>query len=537
MSDLPGTACFAPFVQITTHPSGSFSPCPYLGGNAWQEHEGTIAEKWRSEQMEDLRRQFLSGQRPSVCNRCWNEESIGKRSLRQRLYDPQTETSEYQIFQDPAVVHAVIADIQDKNYLKGPRIISIKNGNVCNARCRSCHPEDSSQWIQDANKLYERTHRKFYKVGIRESNWSDEQIVQLQSLAGNLSRVELFGGESLFNKKVLGLLNHLADTGLANNISLYINTNGSVDIIEKIPKISQFRDIDIGVSIDAIPEHFTYVRHPLLFQVVADNVRRWRQHFTTQKVAFNLQSISTVSILNIYYLPELKRQIVELFDRPPFWNLLVHPNHLSIVNLPYQVKQKTIDKIGDDPDFAEFVNFMQSDSMDLTAWRNFFTIRDELDAIRKERFSDIMPEFDHLLEPHRPFGSNINIFVGDLAQAWPGKYLESVARNEDDQSFRLVQSQQPDKVCVIEPDGHENHFPLFALPPGSYFTGITEWTDHELLIRVLNHAKEVIYAPPPVWSDGPDIFTTLAPPRGWSRIVTEEILAQISQVHRYIPPG
>lgn len=536
MPDLPRTVCFAPFVQITTHPTGSFSPCPYLGGTSWLNHSGTILDKWTSQQMQDLRDQFLDGQKPMVCTRCWNEEAIGKRSLRQRLYDIDAGTSDYEMFQDSGMVDAVMQSIQDKSYASGPRIISIKNGNVCNARCRSCHPEDSSQWIQDANRLYERTHRKFYKLDIRESNWSDDQIDQLKSLALNLSRIELFGGESLYNKKVLRLLNDLADQDLAKHISLYVNTNGSVDILDKIPKIAQFRDIDIGVSIDAVPEQFTYVRHPLQFETVAANVRRWRDYFTTHGMKFNLQSISTVSVLNIYHLRELKSLIIDLMGRPPFWNLLVHPSHLSIVNLPYEVKQKVIERLGDDPDFAEFVNFMQSAHIDLHAFRNFFVVRDNLDDIRKEKFSEVYPEFSQLIEPHRPLDSDINIFIGDLAQELPGKYLESVARQEDDLSFMLRQSERPGLVCVREPDGCENHFPLVALPPGTYFTGVTKWQDRDLLARVLDHAREVIYVPPRFWSDGADYFTTLMPPRGWSRIVTEELLAKIKKV-RIIQPS
>jgi len=530
---LPSTLCIAPFAQITTHPSGSFSPCPYLGGTSWS-HDGTILEKWRGSELENLRHEFLAGKKPEICFRCWNEENIGKRSLRRRLFDMETETSDYQLFSDPQAIRDLMQSITDGSYKKGPKIISIKNGNVCNLKCRSCHPDDSSGWIQDAKKLYDAVGKKYYKIGLRESNWNDAQIDQLRELASNLSRLELFGGEPLYNKKVLKLLNHLVEDGSSRNISLYVNTNGSVDITAKIPNIDRFKDIDIGVSIDAIAEHFTYVRHPLTLDQVKENVRSWHRYFRSKNVQSNIQSITTVSILNIYYLAELKSTIKSIMGQTPFWNLLIHPRHLSIVNLPQEVKNVVVEKLRGDPEFDEFINFMMNNAADQYQWRTFFTIRDALDDIRGEKFDDVFPEFASVIKPYRLGSEGIKIFIGDMAQSWPAQYLTRVALDHDPHSGMLVQGKGHELV-IIDPDGITRFVPRDELPSGTYHTGITKWSDLDALHWLLTHAKEVYYAPPEYWSDGPEIFTTLLPPRGWSKIVTEEILAKIPNVRRLEP--
>jgi hypothetical protein len=70
----------------------------------------------------------------------------------------------------------------------------------------SAHKEllDSLIGLQHLFELSE-FGKKFYKIGIREINWSDNQISQIRSMAPKLMRLELFGGESLFNKKILKL--------------------------------------------------------------------------------------------------------------------------------------------------------------------------------------------------------------------------------------------------------------------------------------------------------------------------------------------
>lgn len=534
IDSLPSTLCIAPFAQITTHPSGSFSPCPYLGGTSWLKHDGSIIEKWQGSELENLRQEFLAGKKPEICFRCWNEESIGKRSLRRRLFDMETETSEYQLFSDPQAIQDLMYSIVDGSYKKGPKVISIKNGNVCNLKCRSCHPDDSSGWIQDANKLHDRLGKKFYKIGLRESNWSDAQIDQLRGLASNLSRLELFGGEPLYNKKVIRLLNYLVEDGSSKHISLYVNTNGSVDITAKIPNIDQFKDIDIGVSIDAIAEHFTYVRHPLTLDQIKENVRSWHRYFRSKNMEYNIQSITTVSILNIFYLAELKRTVKSIMGQTPFWNLLIHPHHLSIVNLPQAVKNVVVEKLRGDPEFDEFINFMMNNPASEDEWRTFFTIRDALDDIRGEKFDQVFPEFASIINPHRLSGEGIKIFIGDMAQSWPAQYLTSVALDHDPHSFMLAQGEN-NEIKIIEPDGVTRSILRNELPPGTYHTGITKWPDLDALHWVLTHAKEVYYAPPNYWSDGPEEFTTLLPPHGWSKIVTEEVLAKIPKVKRLEP--
>ncbi len=390
--NLPKNFCIAPFVQLTTHPTASFSPCPYLGGTVWKEQSRNLLEQWRNKGLEQLRQDFLDNKQSSICNRCWNEERNNKRSLRQRFLDPNTLTSDMVVVNDKGFKESVFESIQNKTYLNGPRVLSIKNGNLCNAKCRVCHPGDSSRWSEDSRKLLELTGKQFYTLEQNTTNWSEDQLEQICELGTNLVRLELFGGEPTYNKSVIRLLNKLVNSGDSKHIVLYINTNGSVDIVDRMPAIKEFRKIEIGVSFDGYDEKFNYIRHGAEFEQAVRNVQRWQQYFKENSVDYWIDSISTVSILNVYYLPELKERVMKLLPLSPFWNLLVNPAYLYIKNMPDNVKKQVIKKLSSDSEFDDVINVINQPA-DLTAWKDFVTITTSLDSIRKEDFGKTFPEF------------------------------------------------------------------------------------------------------------------------------------------------
>jgi MoaA/NifB/PqqE/SkfB family radical SAM enzyme len=396
MNSLPKNFCVAPFAQCTTHPSDSFSPCPYLGGTVWNNNDKSIMSQWHSNGIQQLRQDFLNNKQSPICNRCWHEEKNNKRSLRLRLFDPVNHTSDYVLFAQPDTVGRLLRKINSGDYQQGPEILTIKNGNLCNARCRVCHPGDSSRWIGDAKKIYEMTGQQYYDIGRQEINWNDSQLEEISVLSKTLQRLELFGGEPVYNKQVHKLLERIVQTGDSKHISLYINTNGSVDIVEKMPYVKEFREVEIGVSIDGVGEHFDYIRNGLEYQTVKRNVLIWKEYFERHGVRYSIDSISTVEILNIYYLPELKRAVTEILPLPPFWNLLVDPAYLFIKNMPDHVKTAVIDKLSEDAEFTDLINVIQQPA-DMQEWKKFLEVTQVLDSIRNENFAKTFPEFYEII--------------------------------------------------------------------------------------------------------------------------------------------
>lgn len=390
---LPTNFCAAPFLQHTTHPSGSCSPCPYLGGTTWAGQNTNILQQWTSPALEQLREDFLNNNRSPICNRCWHEEDNNKSSLRLRLFDPVNKTSDFSFG-----THELIEQrLTDKNYLTGPTVLTIKNGNLCNAKCRVCHPGDSSKWAADADKLFKITGKQYYALNQVETNWSADQLDEIVELSKNIVRLELFGGEPTYNKQVSTLLDRLANSGISKNITLYINTNGSGYIPDRFPSIDKFKHVEIGVSFDGVGKHFNYIRHGLEFDVAVDNVRRTNQFFKDRNLSYWIDSISTVSILNVYYLPELRTAVKELLPLDPFWNLLIDPGHLFIKNMPLHVKEAVIEKLSNDESYQDLISVINQPA-DEKCWEQFLEITESLDTIRGESFKDTFPEFYQIIQ-------------------------------------------------------------------------------------------------------------------------------------------
>jgi MoaA/NifB/PqqE/SkfB family radical SAM enzyme len=395
---LPENFCVSPFIQLTTHPSGSYGPCPYLGGTQWKSDPSqvTITNQWNSSALTDLRKQFINNEKPAICQRCWHEEDNGKRSLRRRFWEDSTQTTDFFNLITPNLVAKIKNNIKE-NILDLPIILTIKNGNVCNAKCRVCHPGDSSRWSEDTEKLFDITGKKYYNITTNETNWTDQQLEEILTLSTNLQRLELFGGEPTYNKKVIKLLNQLVEQGLSKNIVLYINTNGSVNIVEKIPNIKEFARVEIGVSLDGVKEQFNYIRHGLEYNQVIANIKLWQVYFKQHQVDYWIDSISTVDILNIYYLPELKQAVKEVLPLSPFWNLLVQPEYLFIKNMPDHVKSAVIEKLSGDVEFADLINVIRQPA-DLKEWNKFLEVTSALDKIRDENFKETFSEFNSIIE-------------------------------------------------------------------------------------------------------------------------------------------
>jgi organic radical activating enzyme len=358
----------------------------------WDSTGNTILDKWHSDDLEALRGEFLADQQSAICNRCWNEEASGKRSLRLRLFDPVNKTTDYHYQAD-----SIKQLISSQSYLSGPTVLTIKNGNICNAKCRVCHPGDSNRWIADATRLQEITGRQYYAIDQQERNWSDEQLAEILAMSKNLTRLELFGGEPVYNKQVARLLEQIVSAGYADNITLYINTNGSVDLVDRMPCVRYFKEIEIGVSIDGVGAHFDYIRHGLQYETVKQNIRIWQEYFEQHNVRYFIDSISTVEILNIFYLPELKQAVQDILPLSPYWNLLVDPAYLFIRNMPDSIKQAVSKKLEPDPEFADLLTTMNQPA-DLNEWAKFLEVTQALDAIRGESFEQTFPEFSTLVK-------------------------------------------------------------------------------------------------------------------------------------------
>ena len=89
--------CVLPWVSLEASPIGTVRPCCLAEdeivddhGNKFQLAKANFVDIQNSNHMKILRQDFLSGEKPETCRKCWNEERIGRTSKRMHTRNKTT---------------------------------------------------------------------------------------------------------------------------------------------------------------------------------------------------------------------------------------------------------------------------------------------------------------------------------------------------------------------------------------------------------------------------------------------------------------
>ena len=140
MKDISPTFCILPFTHLNTKTNGEFKLC-CRSLPLYNVKEKSLLEVWNSEKVKSVRKKMLSGERPEECRECWSHEDQNVRSLRQRENWMKCEIGTYL---------NVLSEV-NYDYSMPPKMrsIELKLNNLCNLKCRMCHPVDSVLWAKD----------------------------------------------------------------------------------------------------------------------------------------------------------------------------------------------------------------------------------------------------------------------------------------------------------------------------------------------------------------------------------------------------
>ena len=409
MSALPKNLCLAPFVVTTINPTGQQSPCPTLGGDLWDLGPTTkLQDRWQSVQLQDFRKATLDNARPEVCGRCWREEEADGYSFRTELWNPDTDTDGKTTKLYGTPISPQVA-LREKFYANGPMQIVMKVNNICNLRCRSCNSKDSYLYKIEGNYYKEKyadapffskekqiPDQEFYTDGPDATEWTDDQLLEIFNFSVNLRRLELYGGEPLIDTQTPKLLKLLADSGRSERIDLNISTNATkLPSQEWLDSLKHFKKFNLNLSLDGTEKHFEYLRFPAKWKTVRQNIDYFRYDLAELlEGRYTLLPIVTVSILNIYYLPELMLNLRDIVGEWPHLNLVTNPSYYRIDILPTAVKQAIIKKFKEFnlPKLDPYIEILDSPFNEET-WENFKFWTKAKDEYRKENFANTFPEF------------------------------------------------------------------------------------------------------------------------------------------------
>lgn len=342
--NLPEKICILPWISIETSPIGTTRPCCLAKDEiTWVDDLGiehkynlkqhTPEEIYHSRYMQLLRRDFLYGQKPSTCQRCWDEEAAGRTSKR---INSQIRLKEFY-------------DKVDWNNLNPDQLwfLDLKLGNICNLKCRICGSWSSSKWAKEeidyVPELANRKEHLAYKF-LMDGAWPRENTVfwdNLRTLLPNIKYFEFTGGEPFLIQQHFDLLEYAVEHGYAKNIEIHYNTNGTV-FPDSYHLWTHFKHVEVAFSIDNIGQRFEYERYGAKWEEVQENIKRFTQMRGNK---FSTQLCLTVNIQNVYYLPEICDWIsTQTFDHV-YFNMLHDPWHMCISRMTPNAQSLVIDRL------------------------------------------------------------------------------------------------------------------------------------------------------------------------------------------------
>jgi len=289
--------CVAPWFAREIDPIGRDTPCCLvpIGAN-----------------FDNIRASFLKNEWPVECGKCHVMEKAGQ------LSDRQIKNSTLDFYWDKDIEKIRDIAVQDQNDL---RMLSLATSSTCNSQCITCGPHYSSSWRRLEKHTWPGPTNK---ISLIDLNYKTD--------LSKLITLSFTGGEPLYERRNFEILETLLKK---NNNKVFISmvTNGSVVLTEHQKHIlKQFPNLNFCISIDGTESLFEYMRYPLKWPNLLDNINFLRS------LTKNISASYTISNVNIQY----HNQTVSWFKEqeiPYNYNPVTSPSYFNPNALPFSLKE------------------------------------------------------------------------------------------------------------------------------------------------------------------------------------------------------
>jgi pyruvate-formate lyase-activating enzyme len=341
--------------------------------------------------MQSLREQFLAGKQPQTCRKCWNEERAGRTSKRMHTLDRMKHmgiSPEWTLEAKPLM------------------FLDLKLGNICNLKCRICGSWSSSQFAAEeiAQLPPEEKKSSYAYQMLKQGAWPRENTSfwnQIDTVLEDIRYIEFTGGEPFMIAEHFDMLQGIVDKGIAHNVEIHYNTNGTQYPEHAIEIWKHFKTVEIAFSIDDLGDRFEYQRTNAVWAEVVHNIERFKA-LRAEYSNIQLQCCATVNIFNIRYIDQLAVWLdTQSFDYV-YWNMMHEAYYFSISTLPESAKQEIATKLQSaqvdartQQEFAQIIDFMMRGvSLDGNILRMRIA---DLDRKRRQNLTQVQPELAALI--------------------------------------------------------------------------------------------------------------------------------------------
>ena len=309
IKELNGSWCPVPWGQVSVHNSGEYRACIQArsckktkgilkddAGNIMRADTHNIDDVRNAPLLKDVRKSMLNGVQHEMCVRCNREDKNDVPSRRRNAIIEYYDKYNYDYWKAVSHCHE---DGQLMLHESDVLEYDIRLGNLCNLRCKMCHPSESTQWYDEwFDTMFKGFKSDFTQVEmIKEKNkvklkndiysWYEDSkfYEQMFDNSKNLRKIYLSGGEPTLVENMYDLLQKFIDNNWAKDIELEYNINLTNIPRRAIELWHHFKLVTLGGSIDAVGEHNNYIRYPSKWSKIDENVK-WLDQNTKSNINF-----------------------------------------------------------------------------------------------------------------------------------------------------------------------------------------------------------------------------------------------------------
>lgn len=317
----------------------------------------------------EVKSSMLSGQRPAACNKCWRIEDNNLKS------DRQIKNETLDFYTNIDLEQLIEECRQEKNKTIHYKI---DTSNTCNAACTTCNGKFSNTW----NKLLKKHDLpagKDWKISPDQTtDWVD--YVHAKSISFR-------GGEPFLSDTNFYILEQLI---AHNNTDCFVSfvTNGSFSLSRRQKEIlSKFPNLNFCFSIDGIGPVFEYLRWPLKWSDIENNIS-WCQHNN-----ITVSASYTLNNVNLLY----HSQTIQWFLDHNI-NYLTNPVYLPVYFKPQSLPIHAKQQLAQRPDSDVLAPWLTHSSVDERMFERFQVEIAKQDSMKNISIRDYLPELAELLK-------------------------------------------------------------------------------------------------------------------------------------------
>jgi MoaA/NifB/PqqE/SkfB family radical SAM enzyme len=420
--------CTTPYSMIMINPDGGYRLCcltnslrhdlgaaidPDTGAemNVWtHSFAQAMNGKWHIE----MRKAHQEGRRTEQCSCCYDRDDIKGSSRRTYVTEELGRVIPEFVQSENA---ANVMDLTTHKLNIPPVSLDLRFSNLCNLKCYHCGPWYSDKWYEefaDFNKVdnfgwngkrIKISEATKGRLGANENGdlWWESEIwwERFDELAPSLRHLYVTGGEPMLVPAHAEMLQRLVDKGYAKDVVVELDTN----LTALNPKImslwSNFKQVDVRVSVDAVDRLYEIARFPGKWDKFKSNIADLQ---AGKGPNMNVWLTSCISPLSVFQLQATEEFNAEMgISRNVHYRYIEGPDYLALGLLTKKQKQFIIDFYEKNPTrYAKtLVEYLRIhwENCDKKALRRFVEFMDYLDKSRGTDWRKESPLTSEMFKP------------------------------------------------------------------------------------------------------------------------------------------